>query len=362
MVLLEDFPFVMVTGFIYLRISPSGKGYIGQAINLDSRDNAFIHVNHPYGGRSIENARKKYPPKLWRRVVLATVNAKDRVDLRVWLDALEVYFIWHYKTADKHYGYNITRGGNSRGGYHHSEETRIKLGLGNKGKTISAEVRARISKKLRGRKRSLEARIKSSLALRGKKQDSDWVTKRVMARKGKPIRRDSVVFTEEYRERKRQLSLGRVHTQESKDLVSLSKGFSSILIYDRSTGVFLGEFQTRVAAASFCGIYPHAIARAFSDRSSDSWVLINDYAFAYASSGFSRVSLCENGYVPTVRSSKRMALCFTDSGDEVCRGTVKELSVELGLPMRDIQRVCRGDRVHAGPYMFRFIDDVVSGG
>lgn len=57
-----------------------------------------------------------------------------------------------------------------------------------------------------------------------------------------------------------------------------------------------------------------------------------------------------------------MALCFTDSGDEVCHGTVKELSVELGLSVRDIQRVCRGDRVHAGPYRFMFIDNVVSGG
>lgn len=85
MVLLEDFPFVMVTGFIYLRISPSGKGYIGQAVNLDSMDNDFLRVNHPYGGRSVENARKKYPPKLWRKVVLATINAKDRIDLRVLL-------------------------------------------------------------------------------------------------------------------------------------------------------------------------------------------------------------------------------------------------------------------------------------
>lgn len=98
----------MVTGFIYLRISPSGKGYIGQAVNLDSRDNDFLRVNHPYGGRSVENARKKYPPKLWRKVVLATINAKDRIDLRVWLDALEVYFIWCYKTADKHHGYNTS--------------------------------------------------------------------------------------------------------------------------------------------------------------------------------------------------------------------------------------------------------------
>lgn len=203
MVLLEDFPFVMVTGFIYLRISPSGKGYIGQAINLDSRDNDFLRVNHPYGGMSIENARKKYPPKLWRKVVLATVNAKDRIDLRIWLDALEVYYIWCYKTTNKLYGYNVTYGGNSRGGYKHSEETRRKLSLGNKGKTVSAEVRARISKKLRGRKRSIEACIKSSIALRGRKRPPEVVAKVAAAKRGKKVRPDSIIFSEEYRELQR---------------------------------------------------------------------------------------------------------------------------------------------------------------
>lgn len=362
MVLLEDFPFVMVTGFIHLRISPSGKGYIGQAINLDSRDNDFLRVNHPYGGISIENARKKYPPKLWRKVVLATVNAKDRIDLRVWLDALEVYFIWYYKTADKHYGYNIKRGGNSRGGYTHSEETRCKLGLGNKGKTVSAEVRARISKKLRGRKRSIEACIKSSIALRGRKRPPEVVAKVAAAKRGKKVRPDSIIFSEEYRELQRQRSLGRMHTEASKDKMYRSQGAESILVYDRYSGLFIGEFQNREKIAQRFGIFAHHIVRSFNSHPGSSWVLIKDHVYAYASSGFSRVSLCENGYVPTVRSSKRVALCFTDSGDEVCRGTVKELSVELGLSVRDIQRVCRGDRVHAGPYRFRFIDDVVSGG
>lgn len=362
MVLLEDFPFVMVTGFIHLRISPSGKGYIGQAINLDSRDNDFLRVNHPYGGISIENARKKYPPKLWRKVVLATVNAKDRIDLRVWLDALEVYFIWYYKTADKHYGYNIKRGGNSRGGYTHSEETRCKLGLGNKGKTVSAEVRARISKKLRGRKRSIEACIKSSIALRGRKRPPEVVAKVAAAKRGKKVRPDSIIFSEEYRELQRQRSLGRMHTEASKDKMYRSQGAESILVYDRYSGLFICEFQNREKIAQRFGIFAHHIVRSFNSHPGSSWVLIKDHVYAYASSGFSRVSLCENGYVPTVRSSKRVALCFTDSGDEVCRGTVKELSVELGLSVRDIQRVCRGDRVHAGPYRFRFIDDVVSGG
>ena len=36
MVLLEDFPFVMVTGFIYLRISPSGKGLYGSSYEYKS--------------------------------------------------------------------------------------------------------------------------------------------------------------------------------------------------------------------------------------------------------------------------------------------------------------------------------------
>lgn len=98
MVLLGDFPFVMFTGVIYLRISPSGKWYIGQAVDIDSRDRDFLRVNHPYGGVPIENARRKYPPTQWRKLILATVNAEDRIDLRIWLDALEVYSILMHKT------------------------------------------------------------------------------------------------------------------------------------------------------------------------------------------------------------------------------------------------------------------------
>lgn len=354
--------FSMFTGVIYLRISPSGKWYIGQAVDIDSRDRDFLRVNHPYGGVPIENARRKYPPPQWRKLILATVNAKDRIDLRIWLDALEVYYIWYYKTTNKHYGYNVTRGGNSRGGYKPSEETRRKIGLGNKGKTVSAEVRACISKKLKGCKRSIEAGIKTGIALRGRKRPPEVVAKVAAAKRGKKVRSDSIIFSEGYRELQRQRSLGRMHTEASKDKMSRSQGAESILVYDRYSGLFIGEFQNREKIAQKFGIFAHHIGRSFNSHPGSSWVLIKDHVYAYASSGFSRVSLCENGYVPTVRSSKRMALCFTDSGNEVCRGTVKELSVELGLSVRDIQRVCRGDRVHAGPYRFMFIDNVVSGG
>ena len=175
---------VMFSGIIYLRISPSNKGYVGQTIDEAGRDWEFGNLNKRYGGAAIEAARRKYPPSLWRNVVVCTVSARNRAELRIWLDALEVYYIWAYRTADKRYGYNAKLGGNSRGGYRHSEETLRKIGDGNKGKVISPEARAMISSKLRGRKRPLSACVKTSLAMRGHVWSPETLAKRASAKLG----------------------------------------------------------------------------------------------------------------------------------------------------------------------------------
>lgn len=90
------FFYVMFSGIIYLRLSPSNKGYVGQTIDEDGRDWEFGNLNKRYGGAAIEAARRKYPPSLWRKFTICTVNARNRDELRVWLDALEVYYIWAF--------------------------------------------------------------------------------------------------------------------------------------------------------------------------------------------------------------------------------------------------------------------------
>lgn len=83
----------MFSGIIYLRISPSNKGYVGQTIDEAGRDWEFGNLNKRYGGAAIEAARRKYPPSLWRKFTICTVNARNRDELRVWLVAIPVYLI-----------------------------------------------------------------------------------------------------------------------------------------------------------------------------------------------------------------------------------------------------------------------------
>lgn len=346
----------MFSGIIYLRISPSNKGYVGQTIDEAGRDWEFGNLNKRYDGAAIEAARRKYPPSLWRKVVVCTVSARNRAELRIWLDALEVYYIWAYRTADKRYDYNAKLGGNSRGGYRHSEETLRKIGDGNKGKVISPEARAMISSKLRGRKRPLSACVKTSLAMRGHVWSPETLAKRAAALRGKKRSPDSVVFSEEYRQRKREQSTGRLHSQNAKDKISISKGYRPVLGYDRATGSFLGEFQTRAEAAAFGGILSHHISRAFSAHPGALWVCIKNHVYAWSDPSLSRVSLCANGYVPVLPPSQRSISCVSLRGKDLGCDSLSGWESRLGIRRNNILRVCNGDRNVAGGYVFRYVD------
>ena len=62
---------------------------------------------------------------------------------------MEQYYIAKYKTYDKEYGYNLTRGGQNAStmlGKHHSKETRQKMREAALGRTISDEQRQSHSK------------------------------------------------------------------------------------------------------------------------------------------------------------------------------------------------------------------------
>lgn len=346
----------MFSGIIYLRISPSNKWYVGQTIDEAGRDWEFGNLNKRYGGAAIEAARRKYPPSLWRKVVVCTVSARNRAELRIWLDALEVYYIWAYRTADKRYGYNAKLGGNSRGGYRHSEETLRKIGDGNKGKAISPEARAIIASKLRGRKRPLSACVKTSLAMRGHVWSTETLAKRAAALRGKKRSPDSLLFSDEYRQRRRELSTGRRHSQAAKNKISVSKGYRPVLVYDRVSGSFLGEFQTRVEAASFGGILPHHISRAFSAHLGVLWVCIKNHVCAWSAPSLSRVSLCDNGYVPVLPPSQRSISCVSLRGKDLGCDSLSGWESRLGISRHNILRVCNGGRNVAGGYVFRYVD------
>jgi len=62
-------------------------------------------------------------------------------------EELEIKYIKKYNTTNEKYGYNIQNGGNTTGT--HSEETKRKIGEGNKGKIISKEAIEKMKKALK---------------------------------------------------------------------------------------------------------------------------------------------------------------------------------------------------------------------
>ena len=132
-------------GVIYLRTNKiNGKKYVGQATNLEVRQNRWNNLNLPYAGNVINNARKKYGIESFGFEILKECEDEE-------LDYWEKYYIKELNTKVP-YGYNMTDGGDGCPGYIHSEETRKKMSEAQKGKKLSEETKQKISEAQKGEK------------------------------------------------------------------------------------------------------------------------------------------------------------------------------------------------------------------
>lgn len=148
---------------IYKWTSPSGKIYIGQAVDLDRRKkefltNPFNYVYTSYNS-AIDKARRKYNDlSQWEYEIINVCNIE-------YLDELEKEYIKNYNSNDSRIGYNSTQGGDgSKGvkwgtnkqiesaknknvkgknnpmyGKHHTQEVKDTISKKNKGRTMSQE-------------------------------------------------------------------------------------------------------------------------------------------------------------------------------------------------------------------------------
>ena len=70
----------MYSGIIYRYYLINEKGmemsYIGQTCSEKQRKADFFKLSIPYGGKRIENARKKYGPTSFKYEILENVNEK----------------------------------------------------------------------------------------------------------------------------------------------------------------------------------------------------------------------------------------------------------------------------------------------
>lgn len=162
---------------IYKWTSPSGKSYIGQAVNLKRRSNEFLNFEREYTSKrnglnlsAIDKARKKYnSAELWKYEVLEYSDVKN-------LDDLEIKYIAEFNTTDSKTGYNSTEGGESTKGYKFTKEQLdyfhnivIKNRRSMKGECnpnygnhLSDEAKERLRQAHLGLKASLETRMKMS--------------------------------------------------------------------------------------------------------------------------------------------------------------------------------------------------------
>ena len=120
---------------IYMWTSPSGKSYIGQAVNLKKRYNSFLRFNKNYSGDKINNARKKYNNESdWKYEVLEYCDVNE-------LDEREKYYIALYDTINN--GYNCESGGNENKIV--SDESKQKMSEAKKGNHLTKEHKRKMS-------------------------------------------------------------------------------------------------------------------------------------------------------------------------------------------------------------------------
>jgi group I intron endonuclease len=172
----------------YIKNKINGKEYIGLTTRaLEKRWKQ--HIQESKRPRSWEwntplgNAIKKYGEDSFEIFILE--NCKTEKELK----EKEKFFIKERNSLSSQGGYNLTKGGDGRLGCKHSEETKRKISLGNKGKTYTKESLEKMSvsaKKrsigtpspMQGKKHTEEAKIKITSHLIGRKQSEETRRKR----------------------------------------------------------------------------------------------------------------------------------------------------------------------------------------
>ena len=145
---------------VYKHTAPNGKVYIG----ITSRepkvrwDSGSGYLQNTYFSRAI----KKYGWKnIKHEIIILNLSENDAKNK-------EIELIKFYKSSDRDFGYNLTDGGEGTNGYHHSEETKNRIRLGNLGKKITKEQIEKWKMSRSWYKPTEETRLKQSMALKGK--------------------------------------------------------------------------------------------------------------------------------------------------------------------------------------------------
>jgi group I intron endonuclease len=126
---------------IYSIVSPSGKVYVGQSVNIKKRWADYRGLWNCSEQFKLYNSLKKYGHE---NHVFTILEVCDRESI----DEREVFCMQKFDCLNKSVGLNIRGGGGNK---IHSEETRLKISAANKGKKMSDESRLKMSISRKGR-------------------------------------------------------------------------------------------------------------------------------------------------------------------------------------------------------------------
>jgi group I intron endonuclease len=131
---------------IYKITSPSRKVYIGQSMDIKARWAKYKKFNC------------KSQVKLYRSLLKYGFHKHAFEIIQVCepekLNEIEKYYVDLFQTFNSKHGLNLKDGGGSKG--QHSEETKLKCSISNRGRIFSDETRQKLSKALKGKKKSDE--------------------------------------------------------------------------------------------------------------------------------------------------------------------------------------------------------------
>lgn len=202
---------------VYMHTSPNNKKYIG----ITSRTITQRWGNHGEGYKSNSyfwKAIQKYGWDKFTHEVLCSGLTEERAK------ELEIYFIAKYKTTESKYGYNIAHGGDGTNGYHHSLETRNKIGESNRHskQPMSEETKQKISNSLKGIKRkpmSDETKEKlRAIALNKKHGPMSEATKQKIS-----AARLGYKMSDEQKEKLRIVHLGKKYSDEHRQKMKIAQ-------------------------------------------------------------------------------------------------------------------------------------------